>query len=84
MNTQEQIKEKVYKYFPEILVVSLSDGGETRPSTAREDLIGELTNLLTQQREEAVRGFGKWFDGGSGQFDSKIETYLSQQREKGE
>ena len=84
MNIEEQIEEIVnecinnYKY----------SGGDAKP---KEYFIKKLTNLLTQQREEAVRGFAKWCD-----LDQEAvfnhphfmqeyaEQYLSQQREKQE
>lgn len=52
-------------------------------------MIEELSNLLTQQREEAVRGFARWIfecplhrDAEDDWTSDFLEEYLSQQREK--
>ena len=56
MKTDKKIEEiiKEYSYF-------LGDGDEYNFNMPK--VIEELTNLLTQQREEADRGFITWFWG---------------------
>lgn len=76
------IKEKVWKVLNENLVVCGVQPNQEGALTAKyfqkegRELLSELTSLIEKERASAVRSFGKWFDGGKGQFGDFVEEYL--------
>lgn len=77
---KEEIEKIIKKYATLVEGVSLAEDGI--PPHAMIDnrqlkqIIAELTTLIEKERASAVRSFGKWFDGGKGQFGDFVEEYL--------